>query len=351
LDKFQILALGDVQVCPQSYAIVDRFFDKLLELYNPNVLVLPGDLFEYNSYTNNYIPASTVIQPYADFFKELTNRGTQIIIVAGNHDKTYGDFSNATDIFRGPNIHNTSDDICAVDIGPVRFICVPWLMMHQYESKEQVLGSIKNLKSDLIPILVGHLRVIDAKDGGYKVKKSEYSFMFSVDDLADLGIEYGILGDIHKYQNVINKMDYIGSIRQRHFGESGNPTKVRLITINNGLVVDQYDDLSYLMPQYIIKQCATPDELEDFVQSDLDSANQYRAEFNFETKLRPPKANIKFRCLKDTSTNKHRKLNIQSLGTKLTPEIMIGLYNRYTKELTTDEEASAITFFGEHKYD
>jgi hypothetical protein len=55
--------------------------------------------------------------------------------------------------------------------------------------------------------------------------------------------------------------------------------------------------------------------------------------------------------LRDTSTNKHRKLNIQSLGTKLTPEIMLGLYNRYTKELTPEEESAVVEFFGEHKND
>jgi DNA repair exonuclease SbcCD nuclease subunit len=357
-----ILAVGDVQICPKSYVAIDsiltQFVTKILEIRDKYqeriVVVFPGDIFEYNNYSNSYVPPSMVIEPIAKFLRVMEENQVNVVMVAGNHDKTYGDFSNATDIFKGNSIYNISDEIKEIELDGVSFIMVPWLLNHQYSNRKEVVDKIRTLAKEAkeksnLPILVGHLRVLGSEEKQYKVKNSNYSFVFSKEELNSTGIEYGILGDIHKHQNVVKKIDYIGGIRQRHFGESENPSLVRHLHITNlngnWSVTDNYEEIIGIS-KYIVIQIESEEKLMEILKQEFDPIHQYRLEMNFETQIRSPFLNVHFRCTKPSAIKKQKTTQI--IGSKLTHTAMIKLYNDVVQELSASELQDVINFFQEN---
>jgi len=346
----KILAVGDIQICPKSYDQIDKFLNEyLLDYITKNdidTVIFPGDLFEYSNYTNNYVSSASIIKPYSKFFdslswvnpKHLNNFGKKVtvIIVDGNHDKSYGSFANANDIFIAEHIIHSSKTIELYKPPSLTcgFILVPWLMPHEYTSRSEVLDYIKFLafqcKSEgLIPILVGHLRVVDL-ESSIKIKKSDYSFTFSSEELNSLGIEYGILGDIHTKQNVVNKIDYIGCIRQRNFGEVNNPSVFRVITITNQVITHDKYEVCNFFPEYHTLTVESEEALEKLLEDNhFIDRDFYRIDALFPTVTKSFRPNVIVRSTVKLAT---KELSTPTRVQDLDASNLIKIYNDYTKE-------------------
>lgn len=370
---YDILAVGDIQICPKSHALVDKLLNETLleeiKQCDADVVVFPGDLFEFSNYTNNYVSAAQVIVPYSKFFDALTRikRNTvgrkfsgytpvEAVLVDGNHDKTYGSYANANDIFRGSHIAHASSSVSRLDRGPVSFIMVPWLMPHEHGNRAELLGEIRSLVAEskaagLLPVLVAHMRVVGAHEHNFKVKQSEYSFNFTKDELESLGIEYGILGDIHHQQNVVKHIDYIGSIRQRHFGEAQNGSFIRHISVDVAtaqVVKDKYKEISWI-PRHIILTAKDESELLDLLNTyDFESNNVYRIEIDFVTAIKSNRINVGIRSTVRQSRNESKASKMPKI-TKFEHEELIKTFNGYSNILDEKELIEALKFYREHK--
>lgn len=349
----KILALGDIQICPESYKTVEEILDYTLSIFveqDVDYVVLPGDIFEYPGYTNNYVSAATVIRPISNFINTICNiHGKQILLVDGNHDKSYGDFHNSTDIFINPKITHARDDVIFLTDDSCLFVMVPWLQPHELTragGKEFILDEIKKTvikHKDLTPILIGHLRVIGSKENYYVVKNTENSFLFSTEELEELGIEYGILGDIHAHQRVVNKIDYMGSVKQRHAGEAGNPSLIRLLSVENGEVSDEYISIPNV-PQYINLEASDEEDLVKILSQEFTSENKYRIQIKFKTDIVSPLPNVSFRKIhSNKNTGTKTKYNLST--TKTDAENLLKLYNNHHKIFNDDEIVSVISYW------
>jgi DNA repair exonuclease SbcCD nuclease subunit len=357
----KILSIGDIQICPNSYKFVDKFLnEKIIDIVKEediDYIVLAGDLFEYSQYSNNYVSSASIIEPFSRFFYELSHikvrgstknfeKSVKCIIVDGNHDKSYGSYANANDIFKYDNVIHASNEIFVFDELNCSFVLVPWLMPHEYSSIEEVVNYISSCSSEIkernkVPILVSHMRVVDLENTPY-LTTSNYSFTFTKSDIEKMGIEYGILGDIHKKQNVINEIDYIGCIRQRNFGESGNPSCIRLISIDSNLrVSSSYRDIS-IFPEYFNLSAESEDELKQLLDLfDFKDSNYYRINVPFNTSVSSKKHNVDIRGI----PKKTKRIISRNVSHDLNGEELIKVYNEYTKEFSVSELDKIIVFW------
>lgn len=345
----KIISVGDIQICPKSYKVIGDIFNNhllpIIKESKPHTVIFPGDLFEFANYTNNYVSAAEVIKPLSNLFYEITSMGIEILIVDGNHDKTYGDFANSNDIFKHRLIVHASNSVMVHDCDEISFIMVPWLLPHQYNRKE-LIADIKDKATfakinKKTPFLVGHMRIVGAQDSMYEVKESSHDFCFTKEEVSEMNIDYGTLGDIHKYQRVVKEIFYLGSIRQRHFGEIDNPTIFRTTIIDkeNGNE-DWFTEINDVPKHYIFTakdETGLSDILNNYTFLE---ENQYRIDINFETSVKSKRKNVQIR-------NKYTKPSTSKLSQsieKISFETnkLLKLYNDYAKILTNEELEESI---------
>lgn len=363
-----VVAIGDIQICPKSYKDTDYFLNTLVmdqvRAVAADVVVLPGDLFEYSTYTNNHIPASTIIEPVTRFIEALAcyipknsfyQRSSTVLIVDGNHDKTYGSFANANDIIKGSHVRHCSNTIEKLGVGCVDFILVPWLMPHEYLSKIDVLDYIRSLadksKEDgRLPFLVAHLTAIGSESNSHEIKPSDYSFCFSKEEIGSLGIEWGVLGDIHKAQTVVNNIDYMGSIKQRNFGEAGNLSLIRTYEIVSPTEITFDDiDVTDLLPRYHILSFKDQETLTKALQTtEFLDRDKYRLDLPFEPLTRIKASNIFYKI--DLPKKTKTALDLGK-SIKTDPVSLLSLYNTQTKEFSPVDMSKVISFFKEFHRD
>jgi len=217
------------------------FLKKFIEENDVEVLIIAGDVFD------KFIPSSQAEEILFDFFIELYNIGTKVVMISGNHDSGIR-FSSFAQVLKLANIYsfgkatrNSYVEIISKEGESVIFAAVPFIReaelmniedyeLPSYEVKSKyaekmgaIFNFIKNniFRENSINILTSHLLVEYAKISG-----TEHKFYLAnsyavppllLPDTAD----YIALGHIHKFQKIETHVPtyYSGSLFPLDFGE------------------------------------------------------------------------------------------------------------------------------------
>lgn len=332
----RIISTGDIQISSKSIDIVTRYLDKVYNLVEDNdenddvTILIPGDVFEYGTISNDHVPPSAILQPFIEFFDKISllnedyrlkglPSSVSTVIVAGNHDKTYGVYPDAVhSLSRGSSgVFVWSDSVTNIDCSSVNFILVPW--PNYLDTSEELIEQINNrVIDDKINYLVGHIRNPDAI---YKTKTKLSCGvpMLNTKEFEKLRVEIGSIGDIHTHQCITGNIYYIGAAYQRHFGEAGNLSLIRETVVDgNKIISDEFYDVTEF--EHIIIDIESPEDLNEILSSyEFTDHDKYRLNINYEVDelIRVPQGNISVKYLNRKKEERYEPMKILSIDEML----------------------------------
>ena len=197
---------------------LDKFCDSI-EKEKVDLTVISGDL---------YHSKLTVTNEYFDlcfkFLKRLTETAP-LLIILGNHDLALNNKNrmdaltpviNALGDTKFPVYFlKTADQ--TVKIENIHFHCLSVLdEKKDWPNQDTIIAGLESGKYDPEDV---HIALYHGSINGSKYD-NDWISRGNQDDLSTLaGFDYGLLGDIHKYQMLTPRIGYPGSLRQNNFGE------------------------------------------------------------------------------------------------------------------------------------
>ena len=261
----KIVLIGDVHLRAKRLLDIEDAWVKAVSFAKENdaVIVQAGDVFDHYNVYGRDASTGTV---YRSLLKPFSGSDPKLYCVIGNHDQGGPqDMDPLATIEQYPWVGQLVRQPCVFDIGTEVSVCtLPWLnrahllakiIKKGISPKEAAAKLAKGLESVLerltkdtaakkaegrAVIFVGHIEVTGSKlPSG--IPQANGMFEFSPARLAELECDAYALGHIHLRQHIApfpGKNDgYLGSLCQLSFGEEGNATGFRFLTVEKGQVV------------------------------------------------------------------------------------------------------------------
>jgi len=194
----------DIQDLEQTQSVVIQAVDKAV-VDGIGTIFIAGDIF--NSRKSQYLE---VLLAFKAVLKYANDAGVRIIAIPGNHDKLdYQSESSYLDVFKDVPGFTLVDRYSRVDINNWNIHLVPFFDEKTTYSKYLNLCVLDNPDN----VLITHVAV----DG---VRNNDGSVVDDVLDPTDFNAFFKVLvGHYHDKQQVGTNIFYVGSIRQRNYGE------------------------------------------------------------------------------------------------------------------------------------
>jgi exonuclease SbcD len=224
---------------------LDQALDAAVEA-DVDLVVFAGDIYKTRD------PTPTHQREFARRVRNLTQRGIQVVLVAGNHDiPLSAGRASSVDIFRalevpGVTVARTlrTHVIDTPRAGPVQVVAFPWavrsLVLAQPEFKNHSIAELNQimieltrdrlrveadqLNAELPAIVVGHAHLFGARIGTERLLTMGSDPMYDLQTFDLPHVDFVALGHIHKHQALSYaspQVVYAGSIDRVDFGEEG----------------------------------------------------------------------------------------------------------------------------------
>lgn len=214
---------------------------RIVNAEHPDAVLIAGDIYDKS------VPSAEAVELFDGFLTQLSEAGTDIFIISGNHDSAEriafgGRLLSAARVYVSPVYDGTVLSVDKTDaFGTVRFHLLPFLKpAHvrarfpeaQIENCSDALEtalSVCDLDGDIRHVLLTHQLVTGAE----RSESEDISIGGSenVDAQVFAGFDYVALGHLHRPQNVGENLRYCGTPLKYSFSEAGHEKSVTLVNL------------------------------------------------------------------------------------------------------------------------
>ncbi len=279
----KMLHLADLHIGVENYGRIDaatglhtRLIDYLDRLDEAIVLasdecvdivLIAGDIYKNRS------PNPTHQREFARRIRRLTNEGTKVFILTGNHDiSAAAGRAHSIEIFNALAVDGviiadrTGLHVIETRSGPVQIIAVPWVTHHSLMTREELrMASFGEIEAEIrrrldnfitttaakldpaIPaVLTCHGTVEGATVGIERNITLGQDMVLARSSLMQPNIDYVALGHIHRHQALGEHppLVYAGSIERIDFGERDEDKGCVLVELVRGATRWQFHKLA-----------------------------------------------------------------------------------------------------------
>ena len=221
--------------------ILDRILD-VVDSENPDAVLIAGDVYD------KAVPSAEALQVFDDFLVRLSQRGTRVLVISGNHDSperiAFGArLLDRSGVYLSPVYRGAVESITLTDgFGPVQFFLLPFLKPAHVRRHfpEEPIESY----TDAIRVAIGQM-ALDPRQrnvlvthqfvtGASRSDSEEVSVGGS--DNVDVSVfdpfDYVALGHIHGPQHVgRDTVRYCGTPLKYSFSEVGHRKSVTVVEL------------------------------------------------------------------------------------------------------------------------